>query len=121
MQRDETVSEITLDPAIEKGKITEHFSISVQNGGEYDLVISKPGALSYKITGITANGNIDLTASGAPEISSPELIPGDITGDGFIDGLYLEAMGGSQQESSTTLHTFDSANGGLWWGSQGMQ
>ena len=87
MQRDETVSEITLDPAIEKGKNTETFSISVPSGGEYDLVISKPGALSYKITGITVNGNIDLTASGYPEISSPELIPGDLTGDGFIDGL----------------------------------
>ena len=54
--------------------------------GTYDLVVTKPGHLTYTITGVKVeSGNVDLTADTSKAYSTITLLCGDVDGDGNIN------------------------------------
>lgn len=61
------------------GKVTQDFSIAEVEEGEYDLVVTKAGHLSYTIVGITVDG-VDVKIEDALV-----LVAGDVNGDGRVD------------------------------------
>ena len=68
------------------GQTTKTFRILNVTPGRYDLVVSKPGHLSYTVKGvIVANGELDLTKHGNAAIRNITLPAGDINGDGSIN------------------------------------
>ena len=68
------------------GQTTKTFRILNVTPGRYDLVVSKPGHLSYTVKGvIVANGELDLTKHSKAAISTITLLCGDINGDGSIN------------------------------------
>jgi hypothetical protein len=61
--------------------------------GDYDLVVSKPGHVSFKITGIKVDGeDIDLTAHSNPEIRTIVLPAGNLTGDSWVNSSDLSDL-----------------------------
>ena len=65
------------------GQTTKTFRILNVTPGRYDLVVSKPGHLSYTVKGvIVANGELDLTKHGNAAIRNITLPAGDFNGDG---------------------------------------
>ena len=68
------------------GQTTKTFRILNVTPGRYDLVVSKPGHLSYTVKGvIVANGELDLTKHSNAAISTITLIPGDLNNDGSVN------------------------------------
>ena len=68
------------------GQTTKTFRILNVTPGRYDLVVSKPGHLSYTVKGvIVANGELDLTKHSNAAIRNITLLCGDINGDGSIN------------------------------------
>lgn len=65
---------------------TREFTIPGVANGIYDLVITKPGHLSYTVKDIVVgDSDIDLTSSSNEQIADITLVAGDINGDGCID------------------------------------
>ncbi len=79
------------------------FSIEDIEPGEYDLVVTKPGHLSVKLTNILIKSDVDLTAK-AGVLS---LAVGDINSDTYIDSLDIALlvydMGTTPEEASEPL------------------
>ncbi len=70
---------------VEGTESTYRYILTGVPAGEYDLVITKPGALSYTICGIPVEGNMDLTDNANAEISDIRMAVGDVNSDGSID------------------------------------
>jgi len=70
---------------VEGTESTYQYTVTGVQAGEYDLEISKPGALSYTICGIPVVGNMDLTENANAEISDIRMSIGDVNADGSID------------------------------------
>ena len=82
----ETVYTFTTEALEGSGKVTQDFSISDVEAGEYDLVVTKAGHLSYTIMGITVE-DVDVLIDGALV-----LITGDVNGDGRVDLKDITAL-----------------------------
>ena len=68
------------------GQTTKTFRILNVTPGRYDLVVSKPGHLSYTVKGVVVgDGPLDLTKHSNAAISTITLLCGDINGDGSIN------------------------------------
>ena len=75
------------------GQTTKTFRILNVTPGRYDLVVSKPGHLSYTVKGvIVANGELDLTKHRKAEIAVITLPAGDVNGDGTINSKDLNEI-----------------------------
>ena len=75
------------------GQVTKTFRILNVTPGRYDLVVSKPGHLSYTVKGvIVANGELDLTKHQKAEIAVITLPAGDVNGDGTINSKDLNEI-----------------------------
>ena len=75
------------------GQTTKTFRILNVTPGRYDLVVSKPGHLSYTVKGvIVSNGELDLTAHRKAEIAVITLPAGDVNGDGTINSEDLNMV-----------------------------
>ena len=75
------------------GQTTKTFRILNVTPGRYDLVVSKPGHLSYTVKGvIAANGELDLTKHQKAEIAVITLPAGDVNGDGTINSKDLNEI-----------------------------
>jgi hypothetical protein len=54
--------------------------------GDYDLVVSKPGHVDFKITNLSVEDeDVDLTAHSNPKISTITLVVGDINGNNAVN------------------------------------
>ena len=93
MQGEEVKYTVTTDTSTGSGQTTKTFRILNVTPGRYDLVVSKPGHLSYTVKGvIVSNGELDLTAHRKAEIAVITLPAGDVNGDGTINSEDLNMV-----------------------------
>ena len=84
---------VTTDTSTGSGQTTQTFRILNVTPGRYDLVVSKPGHLSYTVKGVVvSNGELDLTAHRKAEVAVITLPAGDVNGDGTINSEDLNMV-----------------------------
>ena len=84
---------VTTATSTGSGQTTKTFRIPNVAPGRYDLVVSKPGHLSYTVKGVQiTNGELDLTAHRKAEIAVITLPAGDVNGDGTINSEDLNMV-----------------------------
>ena len=98
---DFTVTLYETGTTTEKGKVTvtgtgasgqasQDFTLTAVAPGTYDLVVTKPGHLTYTITGVVVGtGNVDLTVDTSKAYSTITLLAGDVNGDRKINATDL--------------------------------
>lgn len=70
------------------GQVTQPFSFKSVPKGIYDLVVTKPGHLTYTVKNVKVEGtDLDLTAMTEKPFSTITLLAGDVNGDGKINNL----------------------------------
>lgn len=76
------------DQATSSTAVDVNFQIESVPAGTYLLVVVKPGNTHFVVENlVVGNEDVDLTATTYPtEVQSMTLIPGDINGDGLIEG-----------------------------------
>ena len=109
----------TIKAATGSGQTTKTFRILNVTPGRYDLVVSKPGHLSYTVKGvIVANGELDLTKHSNAAISTITLLCGDIDGDGWIDFSdyqeLLKSTNYGKQTSAVGVNKIADLDGDTW-------
>ncbi len=76
----------TIDAATGSGQKEQSFSISAVAPGTYDLVVTKPGHLTYTVKGVVVGDSpLDLTTMTGKAYQTITLLCGDINGDGSIN------------------------------------
>ena len=102
--------ETTIDPTTGSGQKEQTFSFNAVAAGTYDLVVTKPGHLTYTVKGvIVANGELDLTKHSNAAISTITLLCGDIDGNGFINSTDLGIILKGQNYGKSTATAGDKA------------
>ena len=92
------------------GQTTKTFRILNVTPGRYDLVVSKPGHLSYTVKGVVVgDGPLDLTKHSNAAISTITLLCGDIDGNGFINSTDLGIILKGQNYGKSTATAGDKA------------
>ncbi len=82
----EVAYETAIDPTTGSGQKEQNFSFDAVAAGTYDLVVTKPGHLTYTVKGVVVGGTaIDLTKHSNAAISTITLIPGDLNNDGSVN------------------------------------
>ncbi len=76
---------VTIPSSSGSGIVTREFCFEDIAPGVYDLVITKAGHLSYTVTDVSVDGDIDLREHENALISNIALIAGDANGDGCVD------------------------------------
>ena len=77
---------VTIDPTTGSGQKEQNFSFNTVAAGTYDLVVTKPGHLTYTVKGIVVGDSpLDLTAMTGKPYSTITLIPGDLNNDGSVN------------------------------------
>ena len=75
------------------GQTTKTFRILNVTPGRYDLVVTKPGHLTYTVKGVVVgDGPLDLTKHSNAAISTITLPAGDLNGDGTINSKDLNEI-----------------------------
>ena len=86
----EVAYETTIDATTGSGQKKQNFSFPAVAAGTYDLVVTKPGHLSYTVTGVVVgDGPLDLTTMTGKAYQTITLLCGDIDGNGFINSTDL--------------------------------
>ena len=68
------------------GQKEQSFNFDTVAPGTYDLVVTKPGHLTYTVKGVVVgDGPLDLTKHSNAAISTITLIPGDLNNDGSVN------------------------------------
>jgi hypothetical protein len=76
-----------------EGQQTLSFAFENILDGDYDLVVSKPGHVSFKITNMRVDGeDIDLTAHSNSDIRTIVLPAGNLTGDSWVNSSDLSSL-----------------------------
>ena len=92
------------------GQAEQTFSFDAVAAGTYDLVVTKPGHLSYTVKGIVVgDGPLDLTKHSNTAISTITLLCGDIDGNGFINSTDLGIILKGQNYGKSTATAGDKA------------
>ena len=92
------------------GQVPQSFSFPAVAKGTYDLVVTKPGHLSYTVTGVVVgDGPLDLTKHSNAAISTITLLCGDIDGNGFINSTDLGIILKGQNYGKSTATAGDKA------------
>ena len=100
----------TIDPTTGSGQKEQNFSFDTVAAGTYDLVVTKPGHLSYTVKGIVVgDGPLDLTKHSNAAISTITLLCGDIDGNGFINSTDLGIILKGQNYGKSTATAGDKA------------
>ena len=82
----EVAYETTIDPTTGSGQKEQDFSFPAVAAGTYDLVVTKPGHLSYTVKNVVVGStDLDLTTLTGKAYSTITLLCGDINGDGSIN------------------------------------
>ena len=78
----------TIKAATGSSQVTQNFTLAGVLPGTYDLVVTKPGHLTYTVKGVVVEGTaIDLTKNSNKAISTITLLAGDVNKDGKINNL----------------------------------
>ena len=78
--------ETTIYPTTDSGQAEQNFSFSAVAPGTYDLVVTKPGHLTYTVKGVVVGDSpLDLTTMTGKAYQTITLLCGDINGDGSIN------------------------------------
>ena len=100
----------TIAAATSSGPVEQNFSFDAVAAGTYDLVVTKPGHLSYTVKGIVVgDGPLDLTKHSNTAISTITLLCGDIDGNGFINSTDLGIILKGQNYGKSTATAGDKA------------
>ena len=92
------------------GQAEQNFSFDTVAAGTYDLVVTKPGHLSYTVKGVVVgDGPLDLTKHSNAAISTITLLCGDIDGNGFINSTDLGIILKGQNYGKSTATAGDKA------------
>lgn len=85
--------------------MTQDFNLDTVAAGIYDLVVTKPGHLTYTVKGIAVEDTpLDLTKHSNAAISTITLLCGDINGDGWVNSTDLgEILQGQNYGKQTTV------------------
>ena len=82
----EVAYETTIDPTTGSGQKEQSFSFDAVAAGTYDLVVTKPGHLTYTVKNVVVgDGPLDLTTMTGKAYSTITLIPGDLNNDGSVN------------------------------------
>lgn len=86
------------------GQVTQDFNLDTVAAGEYDLVVTKAGHLTYTVKSVKVEGtDLDLTQLTDEPYQTITLLAGDVNGDGMINNLdYAEVMAPSNFNKSYT-------------------
>jgi len=109
----------TIAAATDSGQKEQSFSIFTVAPGTYDLVVTKPGHLTYTVTGVVVeNDPLDLTALTGKAYSTITLLCGDINGDGWINstdlGVVLQGQNYGKQTTVAGVNGKADLNGDGW-------
>ena len=105
----EVAYETTIDPTTGSGQKEQNFSFDAVAAGTYDLVVTKPGHLSYTVKGIVVgDGPLDLTKH-SKAYQTITLLCGDIDGNGFINSTDLGIILKGQNYGKSTATAGDKA------------
>ena len=115
----EVAYETTIDPTTGSGQTEQNFSFPAVAAGTYDLVVTKPGHLTYTVKGIVVgDAAIDLTKHSNAAISTITLLCGDIDGDGWIDFSdyqeLLKSTNYGKQTSAVGVNKIADLDGDTW-------
>ena len=101
----------TIAPASGSSQEEQNFSFDAVAKGTYDLVVTKPGHLSYTVKGVVVvgDGPLDLTKHSNAAISTITLLCGDIDGNGFINSTDLGIILKGQNYGKSTATAGDKA------------
>ena len=92
------------------GQKEQSFSFPAVAAGTYDLVVTKPGHLTYTVKGIAVgDAAINLTAMTGKPYSTITLLCGDIDGNGFINSTDLGIILKGQNYGKSTATAGDKA------------
>ena len=106
----EVAYETTIDPTTGSGQKEQNFSFDTVAAGTYDLVVTKPGHLSYTVKGVVVGDDpLDLTKHSNAAISTITLLCGDIDGNGFINSTDLGIILKGQNYGKSTATAGDKA------------
>jgi hypothetical protein len=100
----------TIDPTTGSGQKAQSFSFPAVAAGTYDLVVTKPGHLSYTVKNVEVGGtDLDLTTLTGKAYSTITLLCGDIDGNGFINSTDLGIILKGQNYGKSTATAGDKA------------
>ena len=106
----EVAYETTIDATTGSGQKKQNFSFPAVAAGTYDLVVTKPGHLSYTVTGVVVgDGPLDLTTMTGKAYQTITLLCGDIDGNGFINSTDLGIILKGQNYGKSTATAGDKA------------
>jgi len=106
----EVAYETTIAADSGSGQKAQSFSFDTVAAGTYDLVVTKPGHLSYTVKGVVVgDGPLDLTKHSNAAISTITLLCGDIDGNGFINSTDLGIILKGQNYGKSTATAGDKA------------
>ena len=78
--------ESTIDPTTDSGQVTQNFTFDTVAAGTYDLVVTKPGHLSYTVKNVEVGDTaLDLTTMEGKPYQTITLLAGDVNRDGKIN------------------------------------
>lgn len=87
-QGDTVKCSTTIAKTTGSGQVPQDFTLAGVLPGTYDLVVTKPGHLTYTVKGVAVKGTaIDLTKHSNKAISTITLLAGDVNKDGKINNL----------------------------------
>ena len=100
----------TIAATTDSGQVEQNFSFDAVAAGTYDLVVTKPGHLSYTVKGVVVgDAAINLTAMTGKPYSTITLLCGDIDGNGFINSTDLGIILKGQNYGKSTATAGDKA------------
>lgn len=109
----------TIAAATGSGQKEQSFTFASVAAGKYDLVVVKPGHLSYTVKNVVVgDAALDLTQHTNAVISTITLLCGDIDGDGWIDFSdyqeLLKSTNYGKQTSAVGVNKIADLDGDTW-------
>ena len=100
----EVAYETTIDPTTGSGQKEQNFSFPAVAPGTYDLVVTKPGHLSYTVKNVVVGStDLDLTTLTDKPYSTITMLCGDIAKNGYVDFAdYQELLSPANYGKKTT-------------------
>ena len=109
----------TIDPASGSSQMAQDFTFDAVAKGTYDLVVTKPGHLTYTVKNVkVGDTDLDLTAMEGKPYQTITLLCGDINGDGWINstdlGVVLQGQNYGKQTTVAGVNGKADLNGDGW-------
>ena len=109
----------TIAPASGSSQEEQNFSFDAVAKGTYDLVVTKPGHLTYTVKNVeVGDTDLDLTKLTGKPYSTITLLCGDINGDGWINstdlGVVLQGQNYGKQTTVAGVNGKADLNGDGW-------